>query len=125
MRARAGGGGCGTADSWPASFLPFQAHPATVTLLRVLTFVDSARVPAAPRPRGAQITIYVEHPVPRNPPAEAPPPPPQPLKLTKKEQKKLRTQRRVAREKARAPPLRAPPSLSHSLTPAKPPSVGA
>lgn len=50
---------------------------------------------------GAQITIYVEHPVPRDPPAEAPPPPPQPLKLTKKEQKKLRTQRRVAREKAR------------------------
>ncbi|CAH2065369.1 unnamed protein product [Thlaspi arvense] len=33
------------------------------------------------------------------PPAEAAPPPPQPLKLTKKERKKLRTQRREAKEK--------------------------
>jgi len=47
----------------------------------------------------AKLTIYVEHPVPLEPPAEAPPPPPQPLKLTKKEMKKLRTQRRAAREK--------------------------
>eukprot|EP00798_Chlamydomonas_sp_ICE-L_P006696 gene6696-3366_t len=46
-----------------------------------------------------KITIYIEHPVPIEPPAEAPPPPPQPLKLTKKELKKLRTQRRNAREK--------------------------
>lgn len=60
-----------------------------------------------------QITIYVEHPVPRNPPAEAAPPPPQPLKLTKKEQKKLRTQRRVAREKARGPALSAPRGHRH------------
>ena len=47
----------------------------------------------------SKITIYVEHPVPIEPPAEAPPPPPQPLKLTAKELKKLRTQRRQAREK--------------------------
>ncbi|KAL3523748.1 hypothetical protein ACH5RR_016582 [Cinchona calisaya] len=46
-----------------------------------------------------KITIYVEHPHPIEPPAEPMPPPPQPLKLTKKEQKKLRTQRRLAREK--------------------------
>ncbi|PPD93443.1 hypothetical protein GOBAR_DD09640 [Gossypium barbadense] len=46
-----------------------------------------------------KITIYVEHPKPIEPPAEPAPPPPQPLKLTKKEQKKLRTQRRLAREK--------------------------
>ncbi|KAL5733366.1 hypothetical protein ACOSP7_032705 [Xanthoceras sorbifolium] len=46
-----------------------------------------------------KITIYVEHPRPIEPPAEAAPPPPQPLKLTKKEQKKLRTQKRLAREK--------------------------
>ncbi|KAL9230531.1 hypothetical protein vseg_005869 [Gypsophila vaccaria] len=46
-----------------------------------------------------KITIYVEHPEPIEPPLEAPPPPPQPLKLTKKEQKKLRTQRRLAAEK--------------------------
>ncbi|KAK2979306.1 hypothetical protein RJ640_013270 [Escallonia rubra] len=48
-----------------------------------------------------KITIYVEHPRPIEPPAEPAPPPPQPLKLTKKEQKKLRTQRRLAREKDR------------------------
>jgi U4/U6 small nuclear ribonucleoprotein PRP3 len=48
--------------------------------------------------REDRITHYVEHPVLLEPPAEAPPPPPQPLKLTKKEIKKLRTQRRIARE---------------------------
>ncbi|GAX81848.1 hypothetical protein CEUSTIGMA_g9276.t1 [Chlamydomonas eustigma] len=46
-----------------------------------------------------KISIYVEHPIPIEPPAEAQPPPPQPLKLTKKELKKLRTQKRQAREK--------------------------
>ncbi|GLI69699.1 hypothetical protein VaNZ11_014388 [Volvox africanus] len=49
--------------------------------------------------REARVTIYVEHPVPLEPPAEAPLPPPQPLKLTQKELKKLRTQRRLARDK--------------------------
>ncbi|KAG8385267.1 hypothetical protein BUALT_Bualt03G0024200 [Buddleja alternifolia] len=55
-----------------------------------------------------KITIYVEHPRPIEPPAEAapPPPPPQPLKLTKKEQKKLRTQHRLAREKDRQEMIR-------------------
>ncbi|XP_059628208.1 protein RDM16-like isoform X2 [Cornus florida] len=53
-----------------------------------------------------RITIYVEHPQPREPPAEPAPPPPQPLKLTKKEQKKLRTQRRLAREKDRQEMIR-------------------
>jgi U4/U6 small nuclear ribonucleoprotein PRP3 len=53
-----------------------------------------------------RISCYVEHPVPLPPPAEAPPPPPQPLKLTAKEQKKLRTQRRLAREKERQEMLR-------------------
>jgi U4/U6 small nuclear ribonucleoprotein PRP3 len=45
-----------------------------------------------------RINHYIEHPVLLDPPAEAPPPPPQPLKLTKQELKKMRTQRRVARE---------------------------
>jgi len=45
-----------------------------------------------------KITHFVEHPVPIEPPAELPVPPPQPLKLTKRELKKLRTQRRQARE---------------------------
>ncbi|GIL51848.1 hypothetical protein Vafri_7756 [Volvox africanus] len=49
--------------------------------------------------RETRVTIYVEHPVPLEPPAEAPLPPPQPLKLTQKELKKLRTQRRLARDK--------------------------
>ncbi|KAH0660478.1 U4/U6 small nuclear ribonucleoprotein Prp3 isoform X1 [Solanum tuberosum] len=53
-----------------------------------------------------RITIYVEHPRPIEPPAEPAPPPPQPLKLTKKEQKKLRTQRRLAREKERQEMIR-------------------
>lgn len=53
-----------------------------------------------------KITIYVEHPRPIEPPAEPVPPPPQPLKLTKKEQKKLRTQRRLAREKDRQEMIR-------------------
>ncbi|CAN0909378.1 Protein RDM16 [Linum grandiflorum] len=53
-----------------------------------------------------KIMIYVEHPRPIEPPAEPAPPPPQPLKLTKKEQKKLRTQRRLAREKDRQEMIR-------------------
>ncbi|WZY98980.1 hypothetical protein YC2023_071309 [Brassica napus] len=43
-----------------------------------------------------KLTHYIENPRPIEPPAEAAPPPPQPLKLTKREQKKLRTQRRLA-----------------------------
>ncbi|GFP93068.1 U4/U6 small nuclear ribonucleoprotein prp3 [Phtheirospermum japonicum] len=53
-----------------------------------------------------KITMYVEHPRPIEPPAEPAPPPPQPLTLTKKEQKKLRTQRRLAREKERQEMIR-------------------
>ncbi|XP_058204709.1 protein RDM16 isoform X1 [Rhododendron vialii] len=56
--------------------------------------------------RTEKITIYVEHPRPIEPPAEPAPPPPQPLKLTKKEQKKLRTQRRLVREKDRQEMIR-------------------
>ncbi|XP_019710344.1 protein RDM16 isoform X2 [Elaeis guineensis] len=53
-----------------------------------------------------RITIYIEHPLPIEPPAEPAPPPPQPLKLTKKEQKKLRTQRRLAKERDRQEMIR-------------------
>ncbi|XP_021850034.2 protein RDM16 isoform X2 [Spinacia oleracea] len=53
-----------------------------------------------------KITIYLEHPRPIEPPAEPAPPQPQPLKLTKKEQKKLRTQRRLAKEKDRQEMIR-------------------
>ncbi|PKA51114.1 hypothetical protein AXF42_Ash010554 [Apostasia shenzhenica] len=53
-----------------------------------------------------KVTIYVEHPRPIEPPVEPAPPPPQPLKLTKKEQKKLRTQRRLAKERDRQEMIR-------------------
>jgi U4/U6 small nuclear ribonucleoprotein PRP3 len=53
-----------------------------------------------------RITIYVEHPEPYEPPAESAPPLPQPLKLTKMEQKKLKTQRRLAKEKGRQEMIR-------------------
>lgn len=49
----------------------------------------------------SRMTIYVEHPVPLQPAGEKPPPEPQPLKLTKKEQRKLRKQRREARQRER------------------------
>jgi len=57
----------------------------------------AAALAAALRP--GRVGRLVEHPVPIEPPAEAPPPPPPPLKLTKRELRKLRTQRRQAREK--------------------------
>uniref|UniRef100_A0A1D1YS83 U4/U6 small nuclear ribonucleoprotein Prp3 n=1 Tax=Anthurium amnicola TaxID=1678845 RepID=A0A1D1YS83_9ARAE len=53
-----------------------------------------------------KISMYIEHPLPIEPPAEPAPPPPQPLKLTKKEQKKLRTQRRLAKERDRQEMIR-------------------
>ncbi|CAI9280459.1 unnamed protein product [Lactuca saligna] len=53
-----------------------------------------------------KITLYREHPRPIEPPAEPAPPPPQPLKLTQKERKKLRTQRRLATEKNRQEMIR-------------------
>lgn len=50
--------------------------------------------------------VYVQHPVPIKPPLDGPAPAPQPLMLTKAEQKKLRTQRRVAREKEKQEMIR-------------------
>eukprot|EP00210_Caulerpa_lentillifera_P007310 g6987.t1 len=49
--------------------------------------------------RSARINFYIEHPVPIEPPGEDTPIPPQPLRLTKKEMRKLRTQRRQQRER--------------------------
>ena len=63
------------------------------------------------------VTHYVEHPVPVEPPAEPPAPPPQPLPLTKRERKKLRTQRRLAAEKERQDQIRC------GLMPPPPPKV--
>eukprot|EP01023_Acetabularia_acetabulum_P055606 TRINITY_DN6432_c0_g1_i2.p1 TRINITY_DN6432_c0_g1~~TRINITY_DN6432_c0_g1_i2.p1 ORF type:complete len:479 (+),score=95.77 TRINITY_DN6432_c0_g1_i2:36-1472(+) len=49
----------------------------------------------------SMLTNLVEHPVPIEPPIDDEPPPIQPLKLTSKEIKKLRHQRRIEREKQR------------------------
>lgn len=45
-----------------------------------------------------RVTIYIEHPVPIEPPSEAAEPPPLPMFLTKKERKKLRRRTRMERE---------------------------
>lgn len=52
------------------------------------------------------ISIYVEHPQPIMPPAKPTPPPFQALKLTKKELKKHRVQRRLARKKVKQEMIR-------------------
>lgn len=51
--------------------------------------------------KGSRISQYIEHPIPIEPPGELVPPPPPPLRLTKKEMRKLRTQRRQQRERER------------------------
>jgi U4/U6 small nuclear ribonucleoprotein PRP3 len=81
-----------------------EHEPWDAVLLAGASYEDvlSGRAAMAPN----KISVYVEHPVPLPPPAEAPPPPPQPLRLTAKEQKKLRTQRRIAKEKERQDMLR-------------------
>ncbi|KAK2078229.1 hypothetical protein QBZ16_004098 [Prototheca wickerhamii] len=67
---------------------------------RVLADKTSYGAAAAGEPalRRDRVTALVEHPAQVDPPGEAPPPAPQPLKLTKRELKKMRTQRRLARE---------------------------
>ncbi|KAG8049443.1 hypothetical protein GUJ93_ZPchr0009g1697 [Zizania palustris] len=77
-------------------------EPWDAKILLVATYVDFSM----DKLNMDKITIYVEHPEPYEPPAEPAPPPPQPLKLTKKEQKKLRTQRRLAKEKDRQEMIR-------------------
>lgn len=76
---------------WDRRLLATGSYDADVTV--------SESGQAAVQLKPNKITLLVEHPVPIEPPAEAPAPPPQPLKLTKRELKKLRTQRRQAREK--------------------------
>ncbi|KAG0569474.1 hypothetical protein KC19_6G093400 [Ceratodon purpureus] len=75
---------------WDKVFLPSRSY----------SDIDEGKV------REEEVTLFVQHPVPIEPPAEPAPPPPQPLKLTKKEQKKLRTQRRLAKEKDRQEMIR-------------------
>lgn len=78
------------AEWWDNAYLPAHKYKD----------IDDNRV------RKDKINFLVEHPVPIEPPAEPAPPGPQPLKLTKKEQKKLRTQRRLAKEKDRQEMIR-------------------
>ncbi|KAL2649804.1 hypothetical protein R1flu_017932 [Riccia fluitans] len=77
---------------WDANLLPSASYNDVIG--------DEFRV------KSEKITFYVEHPVPIEPPAEPQAPAPQPLKLTRKEQKKLRTQRRLAKEKDRQEMIR-------------------
>eukprot|EP00741_Cyanophora_paradoxa_P014673 tig00020816_g14151.t1 len=54
----------------------------------------------------ANVTIYVQHPVPIEPPAEPPAPPIRPLMLTAKERKKLRKRNRAEAEKEKQDQVR-------------------
>lgn len=68
--------------------------------------VDGRYDPAMANIATDKITSYVEHPVPIAPPDEGPALPPQALRLTKREQKKMRTQQRQAREKEKQEMIR-------------------
>ncbi|KAJ3349413.1 hypothetical protein HDU83_000569 [Entophlyctis luteolus] len=61
--------------------------------------LDSAHVQA-------QVTNLLQHPIPIQPPAELGPPPPKPLMLTKREQKKLRRQKRLEAQKEKQDKIR-------------------
>jgi U4/U6 small nuclear ribonucleoprotein PRP3 len=63
--------------------------------------VNSNADTSCPVLKSGKINFLIEHPVLLEPPGEGPPPPPQPLIMTKKELKKMKTQRRMAREKER------------------------
>ena len=63
--------------------------------------VNSNADTSCPELKSGRINFLIEHPVLLEPPGEGPPPPPQPLIMTKKELKKMKTQRRMAREKER------------------------
>lgn len=76
---------------WDAPFLLGGALPAATEALQL---------------NEEQITAYVEHPVPVDPPAEPAAPPPMPLFLTKAERKKLRTRRRLEAERDRQEQVR-------------------
>ncbi|CAG8511816.1 6523_t:CDS:10 [Funneliformis caledonium] len=52
------------------------------------------------------ISWFVQHPIPIEPPGDKGPPPPKPLMLTKKEQKKLRKQRRLELQKEKQDKIR-------------------
>lgn len=62
---------------------------------------NNADTSSCPELKSGRITFLIEHPVLLEPPGEGSPPPPQPLIMTKKELKKMKTQRRMAREKER------------------------
>jgi U4/U6 small nuclear ribonucleoprotein PRP3 len=108
LGARAGikGGMAGAASSRAAFVLDEipEAEWWDVHILKNGTYDDISDGKWEIKPE--KINLYVEHPVPMQPPMEAPPPPPQPLKLTKREQKKLRTQRRQQREQEKQEMIR-------------------
>ncbi|KAI0044786.1 PRP3-domain-containing protein [Auriscalpium vulgare] len=75
------------AEWWDAPLLPTKNYD---DLTRFSHSLLNIRTPSSP------ITIYVQHPIPIAPPGEKNKPAPKPLMLTKKEQKKMRKQRRQA-----------------------------
>ncbi|KXS10910.1 Pre-mRNA-splicing factor 3 [Gonapodya prolifera JEL478] len=67
--------------------------------------IDTAALKLDPD-QGSIITVYVQHPVPLPPPVEPGAPAPKPLMLTKKEQRKLRRQNRMERQKEKQDQIR-------------------
>ena len=89
---------------WDAKLLPVKtSYEANVVAAKLSnTVVDtttSTTDEAQFNLKPDRISHYIEHPVPVEPPAEAPEPAPRPLTLLPKEIKKLRKQRREAKEK--------------------------
>ena len=96
-------------EPWDVALLGGSADcvPALASVMAIAWDVGNpAPARNALRPLLRKVTQYVQHPVPVPPVGEAPPPPPQPLRLTAKEQKKLRTQRRKAREQEKQDMIR-------------------
>ena len=84
------GSWCSFYVPWHAQLNPFRRLAGLSCPLVFCRYINEDR-----------ITIYVEHPVPLDPPVAETPAPPMPLMLTAKEKKKIRKQRREEREKER------------------------
>jgi U4/U6 small nuclear ribonucleoprotein PRP3 len=74
------------AEWWDRSLLPNKSYSDVENGIETLNI----------RTNDSPITIYIQHPIPLPPPSEKNKIEPKPLKLTTKEQKKLRKQRRAA-----------------------------
>lgn len=84
------GSWCSFCVTWHAQLHPYRRLPGVTGPFTFCRYINEDK-----------ITIYVEHPVPLDPPVAETPAPPMPLMLTAKEKKKIRKQRREEREKER------------------------